>query len=32
VPRDFAGFIKKVKKGITFVDFGADNSYLIRYN
>eukprot|EP00290_Baffinella_frigidus_P035417 CAMPEP_0180337204 /NCGR_PEP_ID=MMETSP0988-20121125/45257_1 /TAXON_ID=697907 /ORGANISM="non described non described, Strain CCMP2293" /LENGTH=407 /DNA_ID=CAMNT_0022325533 /DNA_START=88 /DNA_END=1312 /DNA_ORIENTATION=+ len=32
VPRDFANFIRKVKSGITFIDFGADGSYLIRYN
>ncbi|KAJ1476599.1 hypothetical protein T484DRAFT_1965386 [Baffinella frigidus] len=32
VPEDFADFIANVKDRITFIDFGARESYLIRYN
>ena len=32
VPEDFHDFIKGLESRMTFIDFGADESYLVRYN
>ena len=30
-PEEFPDFIENVKDRITFIDWGADDSYLVRY-
>ena len=32
VPEDFHTFIKGLEGRMTFIEFGADESYLVRYN